>query len=88
MNESLLSIPDSWACVLPVTEAMLPGFGILECKKVLQFPLSWNMPLSSQVPSVTSEFCPQEPWRKFLSHLGLGGGHVPPRLLSPEIYRP
>ena len=40
MSEFLLSTPDGWTCMLPVTgsslsiQAMFPGFGSLECEKV------------------------------------------------------
>lgn len=64
MSEFLFSIPDSWACMLPVMGSpYLPrqcsqGLGVWCVGKFLQFPLSWKMPLSSRAPSGTSELCP------------------------------
>lgn len=93
MSEFLFSIPDSWACMLPMmgsslpTQAMFPGLGSLVCGKVPPVsPELENAPLLTGtignlrvVPLGTLE-------KGFV--LGAGWSRAPPGLLSPQIHRP
>lgn len=71
-GDSVFSIPDSWASILPVTgsslpiQAKLPGFGSSEREKVP--PVSFEL---EYAPFLTG------PLEKGLPQMELGGGHGP-----------